>query len=84
MEQTEQKNAENPRQRAGIVSVLTFWYTIELFKKGYNQVLKIEDLFRPLKVDESGSLGDRLEKWVCSWLIRKLQKDKKSRVISVQ
>jgi ATP-binding cassette, subfamily C (CFTR/MRP), member 4 len=61
MEQNEQKNAENPREKAGIVSILTFWYALDLFRKGYNKVLEIDDLFRPLKVDESGSLGDRLE-----------------------
>jgi hypothetical protein len=33
-----------------------------MFKKGYSKVLEIGDLFRPLKVDESGRLGDRLEK----------------------
>lgn len=61
MEQNEQKNAENPREKAGIVSILTFWYALDLFRKGYHKVLEIDDLFRPLKVDESGSLGDRLE-----------------------
>lgn len=62
MEQSEQKNADNPKENANFVSILTFWYTFGLFKKGYNKVLEINDLFRPLKVDESGSLGDRLEK----------------------
>lgn len=62
MEQSEQKNSENPRESANIFSVLTFWYTLDLFKKGYTKVLEINDLFKPLKVDESGTLGDRLEK----------------------
>lgn len=61
MEQSEQKNAENPRERASILSKLTFWYTLDLFRTGYNKVLEVNDLFAPLKVDESGSLGDRLE-----------------------
>lgn len=62
MEQSEQKSADNPRENANIFSVLTFWYTLDLFKKGYSKVLEPDDLFRPLKVDESGTLGDRLEK----------------------
>lgn len=62
MDQSEQKNAVNPRENANIFSVLTFWFTVDLFKKGYSKVLEINDLFQPLKVDESGSLGDRLEK----------------------
>lgn len=62
MENSEQKNAENPAENANVLSVLTFWYTLDLFKKGYRKVLEISDLFKPLKVDESGTLGDRLEK----------------------
>jgi hypothetical protein len=62
MDQGEQKNAENPRERANIFSVLTFWYTLQMFRDGYSKVFELSDLFRPLKVDESGSLGDRLEK----------------------
>jgi ATP-binding cassette, subfamily C (CFTR/MRP), member 4 len=53
---------ENPRENANIFSVLTFWWTIDLFKTGYRKVLELNDLFKPLKVDESASLGDRLEK----------------------
>lgn len=62
MEQSEQKSSDNPRENANILSVLSFYYSISLFKKGYNKVLEINDLIKPLKVDESGSLGDRLEK----------------------
>jgi ATP-binding cassette, subfamily C (CFTR/MRP), member 4 len=53
---------ENPRENANILSILTFWWTIDLFKTGYRKVLEFSDLFKPLKVDESESLGDRLEK----------------------
>lgn len=62
MEQNDQKNAENPRENANVFSRLTFWYTIGMFKKGYTKVLQINDLFKPLKADESATLGDRLEK----------------------
>lgn len=54
--------APNPRESASILSILTFWWTIDLFKKGYTKVLELQDLFRPLEVDQSEALGDRLEK----------------------
>lgn len=62
MEQTECSTADNPKEKANIFSVLTFWYTLDLFKKGHNKVLEINDLYKPIKADESGLLGDRLEK----------------------
>lgn len=74
MEQNEQKNADNPRENANIVSTLTFWYALGLFRKGYNKVLGIDDLFKPLKVDESAALGDRLERFV-EELIKQLRAD---------
>lgn len=61
MENSELNNAVNPRESANILSVLTFWYTIDLFKKGYSKVLEVSDLLKPMKVDESGELGNRLE-----------------------
>lgn len=64
MDQSDAKRADNPRENANIFSILSFYWTIGLFKKGYRQVLALEDLYRPLKKDESASLGDRLEKYV--------------------
>lgn len=64
MEQNEQKSSVNPRENANILSILTFWYTIDLFKKGYSKVLEISDLFKPLVADDSATLGDRLERLV--------------------
>jgi len=52
----------NPRDKANFVSVLIFWWTIDLFKKGYRKVLQLEDLFKPINVDRSEALGDRLER----------------------
>lgn len=52
----------NPRAKANIFSILTFWWTIELFRKGYRKVLELGDLFTPLERDNSEVLGDRLEK----------------------
>ncbi|XP_052900938.1 ATP-binding cassette sub-family C member 4-like [Anopheles moucheti] len=62
MEAITRKLPPNPRQNANIVSTLTFWWTIDLFRKGYSKVLELQDLFRPLDVDRSDVLGDRLEK----------------------
>lgn len=62
MDSTKTKSKPNPREKANILSVLLWWWTISLFKTGYKKVLESEDLFDPLKVDRSGLLGDRLEK----------------------
>lgn len=62
MESSKRKMDENPRETANIFSILLFSWTIPLFKKGYNKVLELEDIFRPLDVDRSELLGDRLEK----------------------
>ncbi|EAT42552.1 AAEL005937-PA [Aedes aegypti] len=55
MESIRRKLATNPREKANILSVLTFWWTIDLFRKGYNKVLELQDLFKPLE--------ETLEKW---------------------
>jgi ATP-binding cassette subfamily C (CFTR/MRP) protein 4 len=53
---------KNPRQNANFLSILTFWWTLNLFKKGYSKVLEIGDLFSPVNDDLSERLGDRLER----------------------
>jgi ATP-binding cassette subfamily C (CFTR/MRP) protein 4 len=62
MEQNDQKVSDNPREKANFLSIITFFWTIPFFKKGYSKVLELEDLYKPLKSDESANLGDRLEK----------------------
>lgn len=62
MESVRRKLLPNPREDANIVSVLLFWWTIGIFKKGYRKVFELSDLFVPLAVDHSERLGDRLEK----------------------
>lgn len=39
-------------------------WTIRMFKTGYRKVLGTEDLFVPLKKDQSNYLGNKLETWV--------------------
>lgn len=58
----QKQQQRNPREDSNIFGILTFWYTRDLFRLGYNKVLEISDLYRPQQVDESGKLGDRLEK----------------------
>lgn len=62
MESLQKNFAPSPRDSAGFFSVLTFWWTIDLFKKGYYKVLELDDIFKPIRVDYSESLGDRLDK----------------------
>ncbi|KAI4502295.1 hypothetical protein M0802_002207 [Mischocyttarus mexicanus] len=52
----------NPREKANFISVLLWWWSLNLFKIGYKKVLEIDDLYDPLKEDRSTVLGDRLEK----------------------
>ncbi|CAB0034970.1 unnamed protein product [Trichogramma brassicae] len=59
MDTGQQASIPNPRQRANIVSVLLWCWTIGLFKKGYRKVLGLDDLYEPLRNDRSSVLGDR-------------------------
>ncbi|XP_043594435.1 ATP-binding cassette sub-family C member 4-like isoform X1 [Bombus pyrosoma] len=62
MDSSNSKSKPNPRVKASLLSVLLWWWTIDLFKTGYRKVLQTEDLYSPLKTDKSSYLGDRLEK----------------------
>ena len=55
-------NNPNPRENANLFSVILFWWTVRLFKKGYHKVLTEEDLYSPLKTDASEYLGNKLQK----------------------
>lgn len=62
MEAVRKSLPPNPRAKANFLSILTFWWTIGLFRKGYRKALELGDLFQPLEQDSSQVLGDRLEK----------------------
>ncbi|XP_017890591.1 multidrug resistance-associated protein 4-like [Ceratina calcarata] len=62
MDSSSVKTKPNPRERATLLSVLLWWWTIDLFKTGYRKILQTDDLYNPLKTDRSHVLGDRLEK----------------------
>ncbi|XP_015437296.1 PREDICTED: probable multidrug resistance-associated protein lethal(2)03659 [Dufourea novaeangliae] len=75
MDSSNVKSNPNPREKANLLSVLFWWWTIGLFKAGYKKVLQTDDLYDPLKTDRSHVLGDRLEK---RWTIE-LENSKKSK-----
>lgn len=64
MDTGKRKYLPNPRENANILSVVVFAWIIPLFRKGYNKVLDLEDVLKPLDVDTSECLGQRLEMWV--------------------
>ncbi|XP_059049388.1 probable multidrug resistance-associated protein lethal(2)03659 isoform X2 [Achroia grisella] len=57
-----QKRQINPRCKANIFSVLTFGWTLETFKLGYNRDIKESDLYGPLPEHRSDVLGDALQR----------------------
>lgn len=69
----------NPRATANPVSVLVFWWVKDLFRKGYGEDLKVEDLYDTLPSDRSEMLGDQLEKfWKREIISAKINKRKPS------
>jgi ABC-type multidrug transport system fused ATPase/permease subunit len=61
MDTGRKRDNPNPREDAGPISVLLFWWTVSLFRKGYRKDLVEEDLYNPLETDTSEYLGDKLE-----------------------
>lgn len=61
MESNHCKLPPNPRESANILSIVFFTWTLPIFKKGYEKILKLGDIFRPLNSDKSDRLGDQLE-----------------------
>ncbi|XP_043529381.1 ATP-binding cassette sub-family C member 4-like [Frieseomelitta varia] len=62
MDSSNLKQKPNPRVKANFLSVLFWWWTLDLFKTGYRKILQPEDLYTPLYTDRSNVLGDRLER----------------------
>ncbi|KAG5877618.1 hypothetical protein JTB14_015566 [Gonioctena quinquepunctata] len=61
MDPASEKYNPNPRDGANFFSVLFYWYTLPIFRKGMKKTLDVEDIYNPLKEDRSGLLGNRLE-----------------------
>ncbi|XP_014611601.1 PREDICTED: multidrug resistance-associated protein 4-like [Polistes canadensis] len=55
----------SPEESANLFSALTFWWLKDIFKKGSKRILTLEDIYDPLKRNESKRLGDLLEKEWC-------------------
>ncbi|GLV41617.1 uncharacterized protein CBL_06846 [Carabus blaptoides fortunei] len=51
----------NPRESANPLSVVTFWWILRVFGKGFKTELTENDLYEPLNDHRSAVLGDRLE-----------------------
>jgi len=64
----------HPRANANIFEILTFGWTLKLFKTGRKRELEINDLYTTLNDHSSSSLGNKLEK---KWRIE-LAKAKKT------
>ncbi|XP_049853484.1 probable multidrug resistance-associated protein lethal(2)03659 [Schistocerca gregaria] len=52
----------HPRSSANLLSALTFWWTLRIFKTGLKRDIEIEDLYAPLKEHKSSLLGERFER----------------------
>ncbi|CAG4922635.1 unnamed protein product [Colias eurytheme] len=52
---------KNPHEKANIFSKLFLCWSLPLFRKGYKEGIKVEDLWQARDSDHSGRLGDRLE-----------------------
>jgi hypothetical protein len=62
-EKTGQRD-EFPKAGAGLLSSLTFWWTLPLYRRVQEkETLELEDLFAPLPEDEACRLGDQLERY---------------------
>ncbi|KAG4076114.1 hypothetical protein HA402_011460 [Bradysia odoriphaga] len=77
MESVRRKLLTNPRETASSLSVLLFTWTIDLFKKGYQQTLQLGDLYQTLPEDRSTTLGDQLES---NWVLQKNNESRPSLV----
>ncbi|XP_044266668.1 probable multidrug resistance-associated protein lethal(2)03659 isoform X2 [Tribolium madens] len=56
------KRQPNPKETTNIISLLSFFYIIKLFKKGYTKGIESDDLYEVLQNCRSKELGDLLEK----------------------
>ena len=53
MEQVRIQQKKNPRDEAGFLSIVFFWWMNPLLALGYNRDLELEDLYGPRKEDQS-------------------------------
>ena len=53
MDQRRVRQSKNPRDMAGILSILFFWWINPILALGYYRDLELEDLYEPQKEDSS-------------------------------
>lgn len=63
MESVAQHIEPNPRKSANFLSVITFAWTISIFRRGWKRPFDSSSTYETLDEDRSSSLGDRLEKY---------------------
>ncbi|XP_021935708.1 multidrug resistance-associated protein 4-like isoform X2 [Zootermopsis nevadensis] len=56
------KLSPNPRISANPLSLITFGWVVDIFRKGYKKDLEIEDLYEELDEHRSSYLGDEIER----------------------
>lgn len=61
MDTGEHKYPPNPKDSAGIFSIVFYWWIVPLFRKGNNKTLEMSDMCQPPRVAQSKSVGHRLE-----------------------
>ncbi|XP_044266488.1 probable multidrug resistance-associated protein lethal(2)03659 [Tribolium madens] len=65
----------HPILKANVVSLITFFYTVKLFRKGAKRELEEEDLYEVLPKYKSDRLGDEFER---EWEKQKSKRDRNS------
>ncbi|XP_023311681.1 probable multidrug resistance-associated protein lethal(2)03659 [Anoplophora glabripennis] len=75
-----QVRPQNPRRKASIWSIITFFYTYPIFKKGRRKPLDDEDVYEVIPKFSSKKLGDNLEDY---WELERKKKGNEASVIRV-
>ncbi|XP_066976379.1 ATP-binding cassette sub-family C member 4-like isoform X2 [Macrobrachium rosenbergii] len=78
MDQTKKDRPPNPRDTAGSISKMVFWWVIPLMRLGYSRPLSADDLYRVQKRDASQLLGDKLQKCWDEEVLKSKEKGKKA------
>lgn len=74
---------ENPQANANFLSILSFWYTIKIFRKAKRGDLDEDDLTLPLKEHKSSFLGEKLAILWSNEVIKAKEKGRNPRLHSV-
>ncbi|XP_068230341.1 ATP-binding cassette sub-family C member 4-like isoform X1 [Palaemon carinicauda] len=78
MDQTKKDRLPNPRDTAGSISKMVFWWVIPLMRLGYKRPLASDDLYRVQKRDASQLLGDRMQKCWDAEVLKSKEKGRKA------